>query len=67
MIESNRDADLAPPEIRTGVDPPAAWKLAAGWAAAEDVICVTGSFFVAAEVRELVVGESALRQAAMEA
>ncbi len=67
LIESNRDADLAPPEIRTGVDPPAAWKLAAGWAAAEDVICVTGSFFVAAEVRELVVGESALRQAAMEA
>jgi dihydrofolate synthase / folylpolyglutamate synthase len=35
-------------------DPAAAWKLARRFAGAEDLICVTGSFFIAAELRELI-------------
>lgn len=36
-------------------DVAAAWKLARRFATAEDLICVTGSFFIAAEMRELLV------------
>src|SRR6185369_8427576 len=41
-------------------DPAAAWKLAQRFAEPNDLICVTGSFFIAAEVRELILDE--LRQ-----
>ena len=34
-------------------DPGAAWQLACEWAGADNLICVTGSFFIAAEIREL--------------
>lgn len=33
-------------------DPGSAWAVARAWAAPEDLICVTGSFFIAAEVRK---------------
>jgi dihydrofolate synthase/folylpolyglutamate synthase len=33
--------------------PAAAWELAAQWAAAGDLVCITGSFFIAAEMRGL--------------
>jgi dihydrofolate synthase/folylpolyglutamate synthase len=41
--------------LHTAPDPAAAWKLARRIAGPEDLICVTGSFFVAAELRELIV------------
>jgi dihydrofolate synthase/folylpolyglutamate synthase len=43
-------------------DAASAWKLARRFATADDLICVTGSFFLAAEVRELIV--DALRDGA---
>jgi folylpolyglutamate synthase/dihydropteroate synthase len=36
-------------------DPAAAWKLAQRIARRNDLICITGSFFIAAELRELIV------------
>jgi dihydrofolate synthase/folylpolyglutamate synthase len=35
-------------------DPASAWRLASHLAACDDLICVTGSFFIAAELRELI-------------
>lgn len=40
--------------LHTAEDPSGAWKLARRLAAREDLICVTGSFFIAAELRELI-------------
>ena len=41
--------------LHATTDVAAAWKLARRFATAEDLICVTGSFFIAAEMRELLV------------
>jgi dihydrofolate synthase/folylpolyglutamate synthase len=41
--------------LHTAADPAAAWKLASHFAGPEDLICITGSFFIAAEVREMIV------------
>ena len=46
------DRDAAPPHLAP--DPAAAWAAAQALAGPEDLICVTGSFFLAAEIRELV-------------
>ena len=40
--------------LHAAADPAAAWKLARRIAGPEDLICVTGSFFIAAELRELI-------------
>jgi dihydrofolate synthase/folylpolyglutamate synthase len=40
--------------LHTTPDPAAAWKLAGRFAGPADLICVTGSFFIAAELRELI-------------
>jgi len=45
---------LSPRPVHTAADGAAAWKMARRLAAAEDLICVTGSFFIAAELRELI-------------
>jgi dihydrofolate synthase/folylpolyglutamate synthase len=37
-----------------GADPASAWRLALHLATCEDLICVTGSFFIASELRELI-------------
>jgi len=39
-------------------DPVAAWKLARRFAGPEDLICVTGSFFLTAELRDLIADDS---------
>ncbi|HEY2253473.1 MAG TPA: cyanophycin synthetase, partial [Planctomycetaceae bacterium] len=41
--------------LHWAADAAAAWKLARRFASADDLICVTGSFFLAAETRELLV------------
>ena len=41
--------------MHVAADPPAAWKLARRIAGKQDLICITGSFFIAAELRELVI------------
>jgi dihydrofolate synthase / folylpolyglutamate synthase len=38
-------------------EPAAAWKLASRLARPEDLICIAGSFFIAAELRELILAE----------
>jgi dihydrofolate synthase/folylpolyglutamate synthase len=48
---------VCPYPVFTAPDPAAAWKLASRLAGEEDLICVTGSFFIAAEIRELLVDE----------
>jgi dihydrofolate synthase / folylpolyglutamate synthase len=40
--------------VHTVAEPAAAWRLARRFAGAEDLICVTGSFFIAAELRDLI-------------
>jgi dihydrofolate synthase/folylpolyglutamate synthase len=40
--------------LHTAPDPATAWKLARRLAGPADLICVTGSFFIAAELRELI-------------
>ena len=41
--------------LHAAADAAAAWKLARRFAARDDLICITGSFFIAAEMRELLV------------
>lgn len=41
-------------QVHSAADPAAAWKLARRLAGADDLVCVTGSFFIAAELRELI-------------
>jgi dihydrofolate synthase/folylpolyglutamate synthase len=38
-------------------DPPAAWKLAKRLVSADDLVCVAGSFFIAGEMREIILDE----------
>jgi len=45
--------------FHTAPDPAAAWLLARSLADRDDLICVTGSFFVAGEVREMILEELA--------
>lgn len=45
--------DHRPATIETAADPAAAWQRAQQLAAADDLICATGSFFLAAEIRPL--------------
>jgi dihydrofolate synthase/folylpolyglutamate synthase len=57
MAQSLRgEADLAaecPVQLETAGDPAAAWELARRLAGPDDLICATGSFFLAAELRPL--------------
>jgi dihydrofolate synthase/folylpolyglutamate synthase len=48
------DSDERSLEMRIQPNPSAAWQLAKSAAKATDLICVTGSFFLASEIRELV-------------
>lgn len=45
--------------LHVAADPAAAWKLARRLTGPDDLVCVTGSFFIAAELRELIVSEPA--------
>jgi dihydrofolate synthase/folylpolyglutamate synthase len=40
--------------LHVAADPPSAWKLARRLVGKPDLVCVTGSFFIAAELRELI-------------
>jgi dihydrofolate synthase/folylpolyglutamate synthase len=42
----------------SAADPLGAWNMASTLATRDDLICITGSFFLAAEVRELIRGRS---------
>ncbi len=46
---------LTDQSLHAAADPAAAWKLAQRFAKPQDLICATGSFFIAAELRELIV------------
>jgi dihydrofolate synthase/folylpolyglutamate synthase len=46
---------LSDQPLHVASDPPAAWKLARRFASPDDLICITGSFFIAAEMRDLIV------------
>ncbi len=48
---------LSDQPVHVTEEPASAWKLARKLAAPEDLIVVTGSFFLVAELRELIVGE----------
>lgn len=48
---------LSPVPVHSAADAASAWKLARRIATPADLICVTGSFFIAAELRELIVDE----------
>jgi dihydrofolate synthase/folylpolyglutamate synthase len=44
--------------VHVASDPAAAWKLARRLASEDDLICVAGSFFIAAELREIILDQS---------
>jgi dihydrofolate synthase/folylpolyglutamate synthase len=46
-------AATAAQPCHVAADAPAAWRLAVHLAGADDLVCVTGSFFIAAEIRDL--------------
>lgn len=60
-LASAWQAIAAPPpgQIRLEPDPLAAWRAARVEASAEDVVCVAGSFFIAGELRPVLLAESA--------
>jgi len=41
--------------VHLAADPAAAWKLASRFSGPADLVCVTGSFFIAAEMRDIVI------------
>jgi dihydrofolate synthase/folylpolyglutamate synthase len=45
--------------LQARTQPVDAWRLACRWAAADELICITGSFFIAAELRPLVTAAAA--------
>jgi dihydrofolate synthase/folylpolyglutamate synthase len=47
--------NLSDQPLHAAADPASAWKLACRFAGPDDLICVTGSFFIAAELREMIV------------
>ena len=52
LMQENED--LGPlPEIHVAATPTESWRTAQTLAASSDLICVTGSFFIAAEIRQL--------------
>jgi dihydrofolate synthase/folylpolyglutamate synthase len=51
---SRQAAQLTEAPIHLTHDPVSAWKLARRLAAPEDLICITGSFFIAAEMRDVI-------------
>jgi len=44
--------ELGARHTSTSADPKSAWQESRAWAEADDLICVTGSFFIAAEMRD---------------
>ncbi len=40
--------------VRLAADPESAWKMVVTSATADDLICITGSFFIAAEMRSVI-------------
>jgi dihydrofolate synthase/folylpolyglutamate synthase len=44
----------APPQIHLAENPLTAWRLAQSLAGADGLVCITGSFFLAAELRGVV-------------
>ena len=55
-VESQLDGDFTAQGSATS-DPASAWHLARRLAGPDDLVCVTGSFFIAAEIRELVLDQ----------
>ncbi len=53
LAELAQDNGRARPVLETAADPATAWNRAHQVASGEDLICVTGSFFLAAEIRPL--------------
>ena len=49
---------LGPTPAHCAADPISAWKLARRLATDDDLICITGSFFIAAELREMILDET---------
>ena len=47
-------------EVHLAEDPPAAWHLAQRWTGPNDLIAVTGSFFLVAELRDLILSDISL-------
>ena len=47
-------------EVHLAADPPSAWRLAQRWANPDDLIAITGSFFLVAELRDLILDDEAL-------
>lgn len=43
--------------VHLATDPASAWKIASRLSTPEDLICVTGSFFIAAEMREIILDD----------
>ena len=55
------DSETSIPFIESSKDPQAAWQRARQLAEPEDLICVTGSFYLAGEVRSMLVGNTVSR------
>ncbi|HEX5105621.1 MAG TPA: folylpolyglutamate synthase/dihydrofolate synthase family protein, partial [Pirellulaceae bacterium] len=60
-IAGEQSTALSHPQIHVAQDPPQAWRLAQQLAGPGDAICITGSFFLAAELRGLVLQTSVER------
>ena len=52
------DSETAVPFIESSEDPGTAWQRARQLAEASDLICITGSFYLAGEIRSLVIGNT---------
>ena len=57
-LATDIQGDQTIPFIESCEDPSAAWNRAAELAATEDRICITGSFYLAGEIRSLVIGNA---------
>jgi dihydrofolate synthase/folylpolyglutamate synthase len=57
-VEKRRDGTAAKAEVDAVDSSAAAWRMAVEDALPEDLICITGSFFLAAEMRPFVVGQA---------
>ena len=56
VAELHRTAQaIAEYPVHPAGDPAAAWKLASCFSGPADLVCVTGSFFIAAEIRDIVI------------
>lgn len=51
-------ASVSNRQVHLTEDPVTAWRLAQRWASADDLIAITGSFFLVAELRDLVIEET---------